>query len=75
MATSEIGVLMRSRTGSVLISIIMGLGLASLFRRVCKDNQCRVITGPKLSDIRKHTYRIDDRCYSYKPVATRCTDV
>ncbi len=27
-------------TGKYLMSIILGLGLASLFRKVCKDKNC-----------------------------------
>lgn len=55
-----------------IISIILGLGLASLFRQVCKDDKCRVVKGPNLKEIQKNTYKIDDKCYKYKPVATVC---
>jgi len=55
-----------------IISIILGLGLASLFRQVCKDDKCRVVKGPNLKEIQKNTYKIDDKCYKYKPVPTMC---
>lgn len=55
-----------------IISIILGLGLASLFRQVCKDDKCRVVKGPNLKEIEKNIYKIDDKCYRYKPVATMC---
>tara|TARA_Y100000389_G_scaffold185312_1_gene204593 strand:+ start:93 stop:302 length:210 start_codon:yes stop_codon:yes gene_type:complete len=55
------------------ISIILGLGLASLFRQACKGDKCVVIKGPKLQEIEKHIYKIDDKCYKYKPVPTMCS--
>lgn len=55
-----------------IISIVLGLGFASFFRRVCNRETCKVIKGPDLTAIRKSMYKIDDRCYEYKPVATMC---
>lgn len=55
-----------------IISIILGLGLASLFRQVCKDDKCKIIKGPNVKDIERNIYKIDDKCYKYKPVATLC---
>ena len=54
-------------------SILLGFGLASLFRQACKDDKCRVIKSPtNLKEIERSIYRIDDKCYKYKPVATMC---
>jgi len=61
-----------SELGLKFISILLGFGLASLFRQVCKDDKCRVIKGPSLKEIEKQIYKIDDKCYKYKPVATVC---
>lgn len=55
-----------------LISIVLGLGLASIFRQVCKDDSCRVVKGPDLKELEKSLYRIDDKCYRYKPSITMC---
>lgn len=55
-----------------LLSILLGLGLASIFRQVCKDDKCRVIKGPDMKELEKHLYRIDDKCYKYKPSITMC---
>jgi hypothetical protein len=60
--------------GKKILSIILGLGLASLFRQVCKGNKCLIIKGPKISDISKSIYKIDKECYKYKPYATKCTE-
>jgi hypothetical protein len=63
---------MSSDLGQILISIILGLGLASFFRKVCKNGRCIVVKGPKLDDIKKHVYKIDNECYKYTPQSTKC---
>ena len=61
-----------SELGLKFISILLGFGLASLFRQVCKDDKCRIIKGPNIKEIERQIYKIDDKCYKYKPVATVC---
>jgi hypothetical protein len=65
-----------SDLGLKFISILLGFGLASLFRQVCKDDMCRVIKSPtNLKEIEKSIYKIDDKCYKYKPVPTICDEL
>lgn len=59
--------------GSIMVSIILGLGLAAVFRRACKDNRCIVIKGPKVEEVQKYTYKVDDQCYKYVPQVTSCS--
>jgi hypothetical protein len=63
---------MSSDFGQILISVILGLGLASFFRKVCKNGRCIVVKGPKLDDIKKNVYKIDNECFKYTPQATTC---
>mgnify|MGYP007101607482 CR=1 FL=1 len=42
-----------SKSGSFVISMIIGLGLASFFKKICKDGQCVVIAGPNVNDVKK----------------------
>ena len=37
-----------SSFGQKLISILLGLGLATLFRKVCNDRNCLIFKGPEL---------------------------
>lgn len=59
-------------SGSIIVSVIIGLGLASFFRKVCKDGRCVVIKGPDVQEIRDKVYKIDNECYKYTPVMTEC---
>lgn len=55
-----------------VLSVILGLGFASFFRTVCISDKCKVIRGPNIKDVNKNLYRIDEKCYKYKPSATMC---
>jgi hypothetical protein len=68
----EIAKLMKSKTGSIVIAIILGLGLAAAFRKSCGEGKCIVIKGPKMADVQGHTYRIADKCYKYTPFVVEC---
>lgn len=64
--------LLESKAGQIIISVILGLGLATIFRKACKDNSCVVVKGPPLKDVDKYYYKLEDDCYKYTPYATKC---
>ena len=64
--------LLHSEQGAIIISIILGLGLAALFRKACADNSCIVVKGPKTEEIKDTHYKIDNTCYKYNPVVVEC---
>ena len=59
-------------TGRYIMSIILGFGLASLFREVCKDKGCIVFKAPPLDDIYGKTFKINDKCYNFNNVSSTC---
>jgi hypothetical protein len=61
-----------STTGKYIMSIIMGLGLATLFRQVCKGTKCRMINAPPLEDLDDQTYKINGKCYNYEKNPVNC---
>ena len=58
--------------GKTIISVILGLGLATLFRKVCTDRSCIVIKGPSVKEIENKVFSLDTKCYKYKSKATSC---
>jgi len=64
--------MLHSKSGKYLLSIILGLGLASLFRRLCKDNNCIVFYAPPFDEIKDKIYKEDGKCYTFTPVTTKC---
>jgi hypothetical protein len=64
--------IMNTEYGSVIISVVLGLGLASFFKKVCKDGRCVIIKGPPINEVNKNIYKINEECYKYTPFATKC---
>lgn len=67
-----LGNFLKNDAGQIIISIILGFGLATIFRKVCTGNNCVIIEGPKVSDVNKYYYKLDESCYKYTPYVTTC---
>lgn len=63
---------MTDKFGSVVISVILGLGLAALFRRVCNGDGCVIVKAPNAKELKDHVYQIDKSCYKYTPNVVPC---
>ena len=55
--------LIYSKFGKVVVSILLGLGLATLFRKVCNERNCMVFKAPQLSEIKDKVFKFDNKCY------------
>ncbi len=63
-----------SPTGQYIISVILGLGVASLFRKVCNDKKCIHFSGPMLDQINEKVYQWGDYCYKYRRETCACDE-
>jgi len=63
-----------SQTGKVIMSIILGIGLATFFRAACKGRKCRVISSPPMEEIEDQTYKFNDKCYTFEKNPISCTN-
>ena len=61
-----------SYTGKIIMSIILGIGLATFFRSVCKGKKCRIISSPPIEEIEDQTYKFDGKCYKMEKSAVKC---
>ena len=48
--------IMYTERGRILLSIIFGLGLATLFRNYCKGKNCYNFSGPQQSELRNQIF-------------------
>ncbi len=64
--------LMKTEFGSVIISIIWGLGLAALFRRTCKNRNCIVIKAPDVKEIDGKIYKFDSSFFTFNTNPAKC---
>lgn len=62
----------KNRMGKIIISILWGLGLATLFRKVCKGRNCLIIKGPDPKNIENKVYSFDKKCYVFNSTVTSC---
>ena len=59
----------------VLLSVLWGLGLATLFVSVANNRNCIIVRGEKPSEIEKKVFQysdLDNKCYKYKSYMTPC---
>jgi len=55
-----------------MISVLLGLGLATLFRKVCTDKNCITFNGPVISEIDGKIFRHGNGCVKYSTVSSKC---
>ena len=63
---------LETRTGQVIISALLGLGIAIMFSRACSGRNCIVVRGPNPNNIEGKIYQFNDDCYSFKSHMTSC---
>ena len=59
--------------GKAFISIILGLGLASIFRGACNMRGCIVFRHADIDDIDGETYKVGNKCYRYDLQQESCS--
>ena len=64
--------LLNTKIGIMCISIILGLGLATLFRRACKGKECILFNGPIINEMDGKTYKYGEFCYKYSFTPAKC---
>jgi len=56
----------------ILLSCVIGFGIAALFRPMCKEGDCVVLRGPPVNEMRDVVYQIGGKCHEFKPKAVTC---
>ena len=69
----NLGKFVHTETGKIIMSILLGFGLASLFRTVCKDNNCILFHAPPLDDFKDKIFKSNDKCFKYNMISTKCS--
>jgi hypothetical protein len=57
---------------SMLVSCVLGFGLAAIFRPVCKGPDCVILRGPPISQIRGSVYQFGSKCHEFMPKVVEC---
>ena len=64
--------IIHSKYGKYVISGLLGLGLACLFRKVCKDRECIVFKAPNIDEVIENIYKHDNKCLKLKKKSQSC---
>lgn len=57
--------LLYTEFGQLLISIMLGLGLATIFREACEGKNCLIFNGPVINEIDGKIYKFGEYCHKY----------
>ena len=63
---------LENKTGKMIASIILGLGLATLFRQVCNGQHCIIEYAVPQEEIKDQVYKYNNKCYKYNVESTKC---
>ncbi len=66
--------LLEKKETKILISIIWGLGIACLFRKVCNDRSCIVYKAPNPDYVKNNIWKFNNKCYKFDTNTVKCSD-
>tara|TARA_Y100000816_G_scaffold203407_1_gene149790 strand:+ start:9919 stop:10152 length:234 start_codon:yes stop_codon:yes gene_type:complete len=64
--------LLNTERGRLFISILLGLGLASLFRKACKKQECIIFRHPDINQVHGKIFKSRNKCYKYTVEQDNC---
>ena len=65
--------LIHSETGKYVFSIILGIGLASIFRKACNARNCLIFKAPDIESLKNNIFKYDNKCYKFNEEAIECS--
>jgi len=57
---------------ATIISIVLGFGLAAIFRPLCKGPDCLIIRGPPVNEVRGAVYQFGSKCVEFDAKTVEC---
>ena len=64
--------ILHSKNGKILMSVLLGIGISTLFRKVCKERNCLVFKAPKMDKIKDKVFKFNEKCYTYTENLRKC---
>lgn len=66
--------LINSNAGKYIISILLGIGLSTLFRNACNDRKCIIFKAVSPENVKDKIFKVDKNCYKYTHEQVKCSD-
>ena len=64
--------LIHGKFSRYIISAIIGIGLATLFRKACNSRNCLVFKAPNIEKIKNQIFKYNDKCYTFNEQVGSC---
>lgn len=64
--------IINSSRAKFVFSILLGLGLATLFRKACDERNCLVFKAPAIKEIKNKVFGFNNKCYKYTEQNVTC---
>ena len=71
--SSKLSLFINTQHGKYIISVILGLGLESLFRKACNARNCLVFKAPTLSEIKDNIFKFNNKCFKFREKTVSCS--
>lgn len=68
----NLGKFFKTETGRHIMSALLGFGLATMFRVVCKERNCVIFKAPDLDKIKNKIFQQDNKCYQFDMKSIKC---
>lgn len=62
----------KTDTSKMIISILWGLGLATMFQKICNDQKCIIYQAVDPNTIKNNIYNHNGECIQFEPELTTC---
>ncbi|AUF82361.1 hypothetical protein TetV_269 [Tetraselmis virus 1] len=66
--------LLKNDTGSMMISALLGFGLAAAMFKVCQGRDCIVTKGPNVKYVTSNIWKDGKNCYKYYVQSVDCPE-
>tara|TARA_B100000795_G_C22784190_1_gene433791 strand:+ start:397 stop:636 length:240 start_codon:yes stop_codon:yes gene_type:complete len=64
--------LIHGRFSKYVLSLLLGIGLATLFRKACNSRNCLIFRAPTIDKIKNQVFKYNEKCYTFKEEAQSC---
>jgi hypothetical protein len=57
---------------AAFVSFMIGFGIASMFRPMCREGECIVLHGPPVKDVVDKVYQMGEKCVEFTTEVVPC---